>query len=167
MAVPRFGLPENGVGAGPNPGPEVSQQIPRLAEGDAVRLGWIDGTPHQNLSSAPDPWTTRPWGRYKVLSDNPILRHKVKLLEIQPGHAISRQYHHHRDETWVVVQGTIQMHGKHPDNEEGSSYMLIEGQAVHIAALHEHQAVNIGKIVAYIVEVQYGAYCGEDDIVRL
>lgn len=45
----------------------------------------------------------RPWGYYKVLSDNPGF--KVKTITVLPGEKISLQRHFHRSQHWFVVEG--------------------------------------------------------------
>ena len=45
----------------------------------------------------------RPWGKYYVLEDEE--NYKLKRIEVNAGHRLSYQYHHHRQEFWTVVQG--------------------------------------------------------------
>ena len=48
--------------------------------------------------------TDRPWGTFEVLHEQKNF--KVKILEVKPNESISLQYHRHRAEHWVVVEGT-------------------------------------------------------------
>ncbi len=69
--------------------------------------------------------------------------------------------HHHRAEHWVVVSGTAKV--TLGDNEQ----LVTENQSVYIPVGKQHSLENPGKIPLEIIEVQSGAYLGEDDIVRL
>ena len=47
----------------------------------------------------------RPWGKYEVLLDaNDV---KVKKITVNPKQRLSYQYHHKRQEQWVVVIGRL------------------------------------------------------------
>ncbi len=102
----------------------------------------------------------RPWGSYAVLGQGDCF--KTKLLRVRPGHSLSLQFHHQRDEHWVVVQGKGLA-------VNGSSTVALEPNVhLHIPAKAEHRLENDGSEEdLLIVEVQLGAYLGEDDIVRL
>ena len=45
----------------------------------------------------------KPWGTYEVLLDEP--NYKVKRIVVNPYERFSLQYHKHREEHWVVVEG--------------------------------------------------------------
>ena len=45
----------------------------------------------------------KPWGTYEVLLDEP--NYKVKRIVVHPYERFSLQYHKHREEHWVVVEG--------------------------------------------------------------
>jgi mannose-1-phosphate guanylyltransferase/mannose-6-phosphate isomerase len=69
--------------------------------------------------------------------------------------------HHHRAEHWIVVSGTAKV-------TRGEEIILLsENQSTYIPLGVAHRLENPGKIAIEIVEVQSGAYVGEDDIVRL
>ena len=42
----------------------------------------------------------RPWGRYEVLLDDPTT--KVKRITVEPQRKLSYQYHHKRQECWML-----------------------------------------------------------------
>ncbi|GAB3100493.1 hypothetical protein GCM10027081_27370 [Cupriavidus yeoncheonensis] len=69
--------------------------------------------------------------------------------------------HHHRAEQWVVVSGTAKI--RKGDKE----YLLSENESTYIAIGEIHSRENPGKIPLELIEVQSGAYLGEDDIVRI
>ncbi|MFN0218003.1 MAG: mannose-1-phosphate guanylyltransferase/mannose-6-phosphate isomerase [Hyphomicrobium sp.] len=100
----------------------------------------------------------RPWGYFETLNIGP--RFQVKLLHVKPGGKLSMQMHHHRSEHWIVVQGTAKV--LIGDAEQ----LLRENESVYIFATQWHRLENTGKVPVEIIEVQIGAYLGEDDIVR-
>ena len=100
----------------------------------------------------------RPWGSYEslVVSD----RFQVKRIVVNPGQTLSLQMHHHRAEHWVVVHGTAEV------TCEDKVFMLGEDESTYIPLGHKHRLANPGRIPLELIEVQSGAYLGEDDIVR-
>jgi mannose-1-phosphate guanylyltransferase / mannose-6-phosphate isomerase len=104
------------------------------------------------------PRVHRPWGSYETLHAGH--RVQVKHILVKPGGKLSLQMHHHRAEHWVVVQGTARI--RRGDEE----IMLTEDQSTYIPLGTPHRLENPGKIPLHLIEVQSGAYLGEDDIVR-
>jgi mannose-1-phosphate guanylyltransferase / mannose-6-phosphate isomerase len=104
------------------------------------------------------PRVHRPWGSYQTLHAGH--RVQVKHILVKPGGKLSLQMHHHRAEHWVVVQGTARV--RRGDEE----IMLSEDQSTYIPLGTPHRLENPGKIPLHLIEVQSGAYLGEDDIVR-
>jgi len=100
----------------------------------------------------------RPWGYYESLDAGE--RHQVKHLMVHPGAALSLQMHHQRAEHWVVVKGRAQV------TVGDEVRMLEENQSVYIPVETRHRLENPGSEPLSIIEVQSGAYLGEDDIVR-
>ncbi len=100
----------------------------------------------------------RPWGTYEGVSQGG--RFQVKRIMVKPGASLSLQMHHHRAEHWIVVQGTARV----TRGEE--AFLLSENQSTYIPLGEKHRLENPGTIPLEIVEVQSGAYLGEDDIVR-
>ena len=100
----------------------------------------------------------RPWGSYEslVVSD----RFQVKRIVVNPGQTLSLQMHHHRAEHWIVVHGTAEV------TCEDKVFMLGEDESTYIPLGHKHRLANPGRIPLELIEVQSGAYLGEDDIVR-
>jgi mannose-1-phosphate guanylyltransferase/mannose-6-phosphate isomerase len=100
----------------------------------------------------------RPWGWYQTIGLG--TRYQVKQLYLHPGASISLQFHHHRAEHWVVVEGAAHI-------TRGDDVMdLSVNQSVHIPIGTTHRLENICDVGVRIIEVQSGAYLGEDDIVR-
>lgn len=100
----------------------------------------------------------RPWGYYETLSLGK--RFQVKRIMVKPGAALSLQSHFHRSEHWVVVEGSA-----HVTVDETVS-LISENQSVYIPLGAVHRLENRGKVSLNLIEVQSGAYLGEDDIVR-
>jgi mannose-1-phosphate guanylyltransferase / mannose-6-phosphate isomerase len=100
----------------------------------------------------------RPWGWYQTIESGQ--RFQVKHIMVKPGQALSLQMHHHRAEHWVVVTGTATVHVN--DKE----ILLSENESVYIPIGATHRLANPGKLPLSLIEVQSGAYLGEDDIVR-
>jgi mannose-6-phosphate isomerase len=101
----------------------------------------------------------RPWGRWTVLDAG--FGFTVKKIEIEPGHRLSLQYHHHRSEHWLVIEGE----GEVEINEERIS--IKQRSHVHIPLKAVHRVKNTGDAVLIILELQQGDILDEGDIVRL
>ncbi len=100
----------------------------------------------------------RPWGWYDSIDEGE--RFKVKRIQVKPGASLSLQKHHHRAEHWIVVTGTAEV-------TCGEKKILLgENQSTYIPLGEVHRLANPGKVPLEIIEVQSGAYLGEDDIVR-
>lgn len=102
--------------------------------------------------------TYRPWGIYDCIDSG--ARYQVKRITVKPGAKLSVQMHHHRAEHWIVVSGTAKI----TNGEE--TYILTENESTYIPVGRVHALENPGKIPLELIEVQSGAYLGEDDIVR-
>lgn len=102
--------------------------------------------------------TYRPWGFYEglVMGD----RFQVKRIVVSPGSQLSLQKHFHRAEHWVVVEGVAMV------RRDDDQVLLKENESVYLPLGCVHRLENPGKIPLTLIEVQSGAYLGEDDIVR-
>uniref|UniRef100_UPI00356449E4 cupin domain-containing protein n=1 Tax=Hydrogenophaga sp. TaxID=1904254 RepID=UPI00356449E4 len=101
----------------------------------------------------------RPWGWYDSVDMGE--RFQVKRIGVKPGASLSLQKHHHRAEHWIIVKGTAEVtRGK-------EVFLLSENQSTYIPIGEVHRLHNPGKMELEMIEVQSGAYLGEDDIVRL
>lgn len=100
----------------------------------------------------------RPWGHYEGLIQGE--RFQVKKIQVRPGQKLSLQKHFHRAEHWVVVNGTAIVH------RDGENILLRENESVYLPLGCVHRLENPGMIPLNLIEVQVGAYLGEDDIVR-
>ena len=101
----------------------------------------------------------RPWGRFENLLETDYC--KVKQITVFPNQKLSYQYHEHRAERWVIVQGEAIV----TINDYNHTKTI--GESVKIPKGAKHRIWNPGDIDLIFIEVQTGTYFGEDDIVRL
>lgn len=101
----------------------------------------------------------RPWGWYDSIDQGQ--RFKVKRIQVNPGASLSLQKHRHRAEHWVVVKGEAEI------TCGDKTVLLKENQSTYIPLGEVHRLANPGSDPLEIIEVQSGAYLGEDDIIRI
>ena len=100
----------------------------------------------------------RPWGSYESVDTGD--RFQVKRIVVKPGAKLSLQMHHHRAEHWIVVSGSALV------TCDDKQFLLQENESTFIPLGSHHRLENPGKVPLHLIEVQSGAYLGEDDIVR-
>jgi len=100
----------------------------------------------------------RPWGMFESLVIGS--RFQVKRITVKPGGSLSLQSHVHRSEHWIVVEGTAKV------TIDAEVRLVTENQSVYIPLGAIHRMENPGKVPMVLIEVQTGAYLGEDDIIR-
>lgn len=100
----------------------------------------------------------RPWGWYESISRG--ARFQVKRISVSPGKRLSLQLHHQRAEHWIVVRGTARV------TRGEDVFTLTEDHSTYIPIGTQHRLENPADVPLEIIEVQSGAYLGEDDIVR-
>src|SRR5258707_4910362 len=113
----------------------------------------------ENDSGTSPGFDRRPWGTFTVLDEGNNF--KVKRIEVLPGKRLSYQKHSQRAEHWVVVHGAAKV------TLDGQDVIRNVGEAIDIAVGVAHRVENPGDELLVFIEVQRGAYLGEDDIVRL
>ncbi len=100
----------------------------------------------------------RPWGWYDSVDRGDTFQ--VKRIVVKPGGVLSLQRHQHRAEHWVVVQGRARV-------TKGEEVMeLLPNTSTFIPQGEVHRLQNVGDEPLVLIEVQTGAYLGEDDIER-
>ncbi len=108
--------------------------------------------------SRPIEFEAKPWGSFSTLEEGP--GYKIKRLVVRPRHRLSLQKHRHRAEHWVVVAGTATV-------VCGARRLTLRArQCAVIPRQAWHRIENHGRHPVVIIEVQHGAYLGEDDIIR-
>jgi mannose-1-phosphate guanylyltransferase/mannose-6-phosphate isomerase len=101
----------------------------------------------------------RPWGSFEGVDRGE--RFQVKRIIVKAGASLSLQYHRHRAEHWIVVNGTARV------TCDGSVFTLSANESTFIPCGSVHRLENPGDDPLELIEVQSGSYLGEDDIVRL
>jgi cytidyltransferase-like protein len=113
-----------------------------------------------NAARKPASRTRRPWGEYYAWDAGKGWN--LKTIYIKPKSRLSLQYHHHREEWWMLVEGdasaTIKdMSGEHTVSlRKGEIFRVLKGQVHRLSS-------QKGGVV---VEVAYGTF-DENDIVRI
>lgn len=102
---------------------------------------------------------TPPWGKWMVLDE--VKNYKAKRIEVHPGERLSYQKHFKRREDWRVVQGEGKV------TLEGDEIPDREWEDGEIPSEAAHRIENTGRGHLVFIEVQYGDYLGENDIIRL
>ncbi len=102
---------------------------------------------------------SRPWGWYDTIDVGD--QFKVKRIQVNPGASLSLQKHTKRAEHWVVVKGTAEV------TCGDKLITLKENESTFIPLGEQHRLSNPSTDILEIIEVQSGAYLGEDDIVRI
>ncbi len=100
----------------------------------------------------------RPWGWFESLVVGN--RFQVKRILVHPGASLSLQSHFHRSEHWIVVEGTARV------TVDDEVKLVTENESVYLPLGCVHRMENPGKVPMVLIELQTGAYVGEDDIVR-
>ena len=100
----------------------------------------------------------RPWGHFTILADEPD--HKVKRVVVHPGHRLSLQRHMRRLEHWHAISGQAIV------IREGEEITFSAGQSMDIPQGAWHRIQNEEDSPFVFIEVQTGAYFGEDDVER-
>ena len=101
----------------------------------------------------------RPWGSFTTfLSEKGF---KVKKIVVNAGQKLSLQFHTRRTEHWTVVKGKARI------TIGDITGLYNENESLYIPASVWHRLENPGRAPLEIIEIQYGGYLGEDDIVRV
>jgi mannose-6-phosphate isomerase-like protein (cupin superfamily) len=87
--------------------------------------------------------------------------YKVKRIVVHPGKRLSYQTHSHRSEHWVVIFGIATC------TVGDEVVVAAPGDCIDVPKGAPHRLANEHSEDLQIIEVQQGAYTGEDDIVRL
>ena len=101
----------------------------------------------------------RPWGNYEVLQESAT--YKVKNICVLPGKRLSYQRHQKRAEHWYIVAGSAEVTLRGITTAHGV------GAHIDVAIGEPHRIANVGTVNLIFIEVQTGAYFGEDDIERI
>ncbi|MFT4343610.1 MAG: phosphomannose isomerase type II C-terminal cupin domain [Candidatus Woesearchaeota archaeon] len=110
------------------------------------------------MNKKPQTYTEkRPWGKFEQFTHNEVST--VKIITVNADGELSIQYHHHRDEFWRVIEGTVKVRiGEKWTIAKKGDEFFIPRETVHALAGNKEE----GKVL----EISYGTF-DEDDIVRL
>ena len=105
----------------------------------------------------------RQWGWYRVLDDKP--GYKIKELVIEPYKKLSMQRHFLRSEHWYILKGKCDIETIY--NNDRIIVHKNQNENYYIDKNVWHQCQNNFDEPCYILEVQYGEKCIEEDIERI
>lgn len=110
-----------------------------------------------------NPSEFRLWGKFLTYYDSK--QTKLKKLIIEPKQSISMQYHEKRSELWFVESGVGRVYTL-VNNNQTFVKDLVKNQSHNVNAGDWHRLENIGEEPLHVIEIQYGEYCSEEDIIR-
>ncbi len=100
----------------------------------------------------------RPWGNWKIIDTG--IGYQVKKITVLSKKRLSLQSHKCRKEHWVVVLGEAEV------EIDSKVSKLTRGESIDIPLGSIHRLTNNKEIDLIIIEIQFGDYLGEDDIIR-
>jgi mannose-6-phosphate isomerase len=100
----------------------------------------------------------RPWGGFRRYPHEGA--GSLKIITLNPGGALSLQYHEKRDEFWVVLDAGLEL------TVGERVWSPAAGDEIFIPRKAPHRARNLGTAPARVMEIWLGR-SEEGDIVRL
>lgn len=100
----------------------------------------------------------RPWGKFRRFPHEGVS--SIKIITVNPGGILSLQYHHGRDEFWLVLDEGLEM------TAGDRVWRPAAGEEVWIPKGTKHRARGVGDKPARVMELWIGP-SEESDIVRL
>jgi mannose-6-phosphate isomerase len=79
----------------------------------------------------------KPWGHELIFASTE--RYVGKVLHIEPGQALSLQYHERKDETFLVARGRIDLQVE--EDGELVTRSLAEGESYHVVPPTRHRMI--------------------------
>jgi mannose-6-phosphate isomerase len=101
----------------------------------------------------------KPWGYELIWAHTD--RYVGKILHIEAGHALSLQYHRHKDETLCLLSGSLEL-DVGDDEQTLQAITLQPGESVHIWPGRRHRLT--ARTTCDVLEVSTPEL---DDVVRL
>jgi mannose-6-phosphate isomerase len=103
----------------------------------------------------------KPWGGEDIFAETE--RYAGKILTVRSGHALSLQYHEHKDETMHVLEGACELHlGREVGGLDVDVLVLRAGDTARIRPGIVHRLVAVSDV--RLLEVSTPEL---DDVVRL
>ena len=100
----------------------------------------------------------RPWGKFRSFPHQDA--GSIKIITVNPGEALSLQYHHRRSEFWVVLDKGLEI------TIGDKIWEPQEDEEIFIPRKTPHQLRCLGTKRARVMEIWIGD-SDEEDIVRL
>lgn len=107
----------------------------------------------------------KPWGSEEIWAETPT--YVGKILTIEPGHKLSRQYHELKEETFRVLEGILTLEIGAKDDPAFQSMRLNEGDSFHCPPKTVHRMIceiGFNHKAVKVLEVSTNHL---DDVVRL
>jgi cytidyltransferase-like protein len=101
----------------------------------------------------------KPWGYYEILLSED--GYKLKRITVRPNQRISLQFHNMRSEHWIVAEGKALI------TIDKDNFICSSNEYVYIPTKSKHRIENIADNDLVFIELCFGAYLEEDDIVRI
>ncbi len=100
----------------------------------------------------------RPWGKFRSYPYRQA--RNIKIITVNPGAALSLQFHHFRSEFWVVLDHGLEV------TVGRKTWRPKKGEEIFIPPRSPHRLRCLGKYPGRVMELWLGK-SAEDDIVRL
>jgi mannose-6-phosphate isomerase-like protein (cupin superfamily) len=104
----------------------------------------------------------KPWGYEIIWANEP--QYAAKILHIEPGEMLSRQYHQVKTESIRVVAGTLRLELGDEGDGDWESAVMTAGQSICIQPYTIHRFIAFDSDPVDLFEVSVGPL---DDVVRL
>jgi len=153
-----------------NGGDRNKDNIPEMVVNDIEFMFGVGGDNKKNSSSLLlKNWKfdseERIWGSFYNFYDSKEV--KVKELIVNPKKGMSFQKHKHRNEIWLVTEGSCEVIYSNEDPNQKEKIILEKFDKFIINEGQWHQIVNPFEEDCHIIEIQYGDAVIEEDIERL
>tara|TARA_A100001035_G_scaffold275307_1_gene268497 strand:- start:642 stop:1412 length:771 start_codon:yes stop_codon:yes gene_type:complete len=153
-----------------NGGDRNKDNIPEMVVNDIEFMFGVGGDNKKNSSSLLlKNWKfdseERIWGSFYNFYDSKEV--KVKELIVNPKKGMSFQKHKHRNEIWLVTEGSCEVIYSNEDPNQKEKIILEKFDKFIVNEGQWHQIVNPFEEDCHIIEIQYGDAVIEEDIERL
>ncbi len=105
----------------------------------------------------------KPWGHEEIWAET--ANYVGKVLTINPGHRLSRQYHNVKEETFRVLSGVLTL--EIGQGNDMKSYDLYQSQSFHCPPGTIHRMICDAEVNNQPVQVLEVSTNHLDDVVRL
>ena len=107
----------------------------------------------------------KPWGNEEIWAETPA--YVGKILTIEPGHKLSRQYHNLKEETFRVLEGILTLEIGEKDSEDFHTMYLYDGDSFHCPPKTIHRMICDPAKNQKSVKVLEVSTNHLDDVIRL